>query len=113
MEAEPRLDGRNMVMVLAPDKRAKQSAAARAPRDERSGGGSGQPKAAPATTEAVAPGPVAAGTETAGRQESAVTAEVVVEPVAEAGTGQIANGATGGHEEVSKGGTPVPVEEGT
>jgi translation initiation factor IF-3 len=29
VEAEPRLDGRNMVMVLAPDKRAKQSAAAR------------------------------------------------------------------------------------
>src|SRR5579863_2130333 len=34
VEAEPRLDGRNMVMVLAPDKRAKQSAAARAPRDD-------------------------------------------------------------------------------
>jgi translation initiation factor IF-3 len=29
VEAEARLDGRNMVMVLAPDKRAKQSAAAR------------------------------------------------------------------------------------
>ncbi len=29
-EAVPRLDGRNMVMVLAPDKRAKQSAASRA-----------------------------------------------------------------------------------
>ena len=29
VESEPRLDGRNMVMVLAPDKRAKQSAAAR------------------------------------------------------------------------------------
>jgi translation initiation factor IF-3 len=28
-EAVPRLDGRNMVMVLAPDKRAKQSAASR------------------------------------------------------------------------------------
>jgi translation initiation factor IF-3 len=33
-ESVPRLDGRNMVMVLAPDKRAKQSAASR---------GSGQP----------------------------------------------------------------------
>jgi translation initiation factor IF-3 len=32
VEAAPRLDGRNMVMVLAPDKRAKQSAAARAER---------------------------------------------------------------------------------
>jgi translation initiation factor IF-3 len=30
VEAEPRLDGRNMVMVLAPDKRAKQAAASRA-----------------------------------------------------------------------------------
>jgi translation initiation factor IF-3 len=29
VEAEPRLDGRNMVMVLAPDKRAKQSAASK------------------------------------------------------------------------------------
>jgi translation initiation factor IF-3 len=29
VEAEPRLDNRNMVMVLAPDKRAKQSAASR------------------------------------------------------------------------------------
>jgi len=33
VEAEPRLDGRNMVMVLAPDKRAKQAAASRL-RDE-------------------------------------------------------------------------------
>ncbi|MGH9018887.1 MAG: translation initiation factor IF-3 [Acidimicrobiales bacterium] len=35
VEAEPRLDGRNMVMVLAPDKRAKQSAAARTPKDDQ------------------------------------------------------------------------------
>src|SRR5579863_102393 len=34
VESEPRLDGRNMVMVLAPDKRAKQSAAARAAHDD-------------------------------------------------------------------------------
>jgi translation initiation factor IF-3 len=114
VEAEPRLDGRNMVMVLAPDKRAKQSAAARAPREERSGGGGGQAKPAAVT----ATGTVAAeagSTEgaTAATDGSAVTAEVVVEPVVEAGTGQIANGATGGHEDVSTGGTPVPVEEGT
>jgi len=32
VEFEPRLDGRNMVMVLAPDKRARQSAAAKATR---------------------------------------------------------------------------------
>jgi translation initiation factor IF-3 len=42
VEAEPRLDGRNMVMVLAPDKRAKQSAAARASRD---GGAGSEPSA--------------------------------------------------------------------
>src|SRR6202140_1116229 len=34
VEAEPRLDGRTMVMVLAPDKGARQSAAARATRDD-------------------------------------------------------------------------------
>jgi translation initiation factor IF-3 len=33
VETEARLDGRNMVMVLAPDKRARQSAAARAQRE--------------------------------------------------------------------------------
>ena len=45
VESEPRLDGRNMVMVLAPDKRAKQSAAARAAQheDEASGHGGGEP----------------------------------------------------------------------
>jgi translation initiation factor IF-3 len=32
VEAEPRLDGRNMIMVLAPDKRARQSAADKAAR---------------------------------------------------------------------------------
>src|SRR5579863_1462130 len=45
VESEPRLDGRNMVMVLAPDKRAKQSAAARAAQneDEAPGHGGGEP----------------------------------------------------------------------
>ncbi|HVX21761.1 MAG TPA: translation initiation factor IF-3 [Acidimicrobiales bacterium] len=37
VEAEPRLDGRNMVMVLAPDKRAKQSAASRQRAEEVNG----------------------------------------------------------------------------
>ncbi len=36
VESEARLDGRNMVMVLAPDKRAKQSQAARSKRAESS-----------------------------------------------------------------------------
>jgi translation initiation factor IF-3 len=34
VESEARLDGRNMVMVLAPDKRARQSQAARSARDD-------------------------------------------------------------------------------
>ena len=42
VESDARLDGRNMVMVLAPDKRAKQSAAARAQHDPESEGGDGQ-----------------------------------------------------------------------
>jgi translation initiation factor IF-3 len=41
VESEPKLDGRNMIMVLAPDKRAKQSAAARAARDEEPAATSG------------------------------------------------------------------------
>ncbi len=39
-ESVPRLDGRNMVMVLAPDKRAKQSAASRGPGHEGGSNGS-------------------------------------------------------------------------
>jgi translation initiation factor IF-3 len=39
VEAEPRLDGRNMVMVLAPDKRALQSQAARGAREVSDGDG--------------------------------------------------------------------------
>ncbi len=50
VETEGRLDGRNMVMVLAPDKRAKQSAAARADHDPQdvSAGSPGMPPAASA-----------------------------------------------------------------
>jgi translation initiation factor IF-3 len=47
VESDPRLDGRNMVMVLAPDKRAKQSAKARAAQtgDEAPGPEAGVPAA--------------------------------------------------------------------
>jgi translation initiation factor IF-3 len=38
VEAEPKLDNRNMIMVLAPDKRAKQSAASKAHPDAPEGG---------------------------------------------------------------------------
>ena len=40
VEAEPRLDGRNMVMVLAPDKRARQSAASKQKSEEAAVNGS-------------------------------------------------------------------------
>jgi translation initiation factor IF-3 len=42
VEAEPKLDNRNMIMVLAPDKRARQAAQSRASNQQRT------PKAAPA-----------------------------------------------------------------
>ena len=35
MEAEPKLDNRNMIMVLAPDKRARQAAQSRAKAQQR------------------------------------------------------------------------------
>ena len=38
VESEPRLDGRNMIMVLAPDKRARQAAASRATSKRGNGG---------------------------------------------------------------------------
>jgi len=53
VETEGRLDGRNMVMVLAPDKRAKQSAAARAHRDDEPP----DPADAPGPDPAPAPDP--------------------------------------------------------
>jgi translation initiation factor IF-3 len=46
-ESDPRLDGRNMVMVLAPDKRAKQSAASRGPKSGGSHTNGSSPEVAP------------------------------------------------------------------
>ena len=83
VEAEPRLDGRNMVMVLAPDKRAKQSAAARAPRGESSRGapaGTTGQTTPTATTEASAP----AGDQPAPVDGAAVAVEVTEVPAPEA-----------------------------
>jgi translation initiation factor IF-3 len=80
VESEARLDGRNMVMVLAPDKRAKQSAAARAARDESgsgpeapSGPSSGEVvEASMATGDGAAsdgvPGPPGGGAELGGKE---------------------------------------------
>ena len=57
VEAEPKLDNRNMIMVLAPDKRARQAAQSRASNQERAdrkagatakaAGGTQSPTAAP------------------------------------------------------------------
>ncbi len=55
-ESVPRLDGRNMVMVLAPDKRAKQSAASKDPGHSN---GSEARSGAPAAPTAAAARPVA------------------------------------------------------
>jgi len=67
VESEPRLDGRNMVMVLAPDKRAKQAAAARAAQhdhDSEAGvGGPGAGEAAAGPLSAPAPAAPAPGAE--------------------------------------------------
>ena len=64
VESDARLDGRNMVMVLAPDKRAKQSAAARAQHDTEPGHEEGQGAAAGSNGGAPAQ-PVAASAEEA------------------------------------------------
>ena len=67
-ESVPRLDGRNMVMVLAPDKRAKQSAASRDP--GHNGNGS-----APASAPASASAPSADAAPPAGTGSTTGTAE--------------------------------------
>ena len=79
IESEARLDGKNMVMVLAPDKRARQADAARAQNESRgehstgSRGGRGVP-AAPS-----APSPT--GTTSTTRTAPAVAAAAVEDPV--------------------------------
>ncbi len=77
VESDARLDGRNMVMMLAPDKRARQASAARAANASTEPGegtaeteaaaaagsgqvGSGAPRAEPAAP-AVSPGPAGSG----------------------------------------------------
>ena len=92
IESEARLDGRNMVMVLAPDKRARQSAAARSARSEsdapapaeglaqQSGANaSAAPPAESQASQAAAPRPAA--------QARRATAS---QPVAENGDGPVA-----------------------
>jgi translation initiation factor IF-3 len=65
VESDARLDGRNMVMVLAPDKRAKQSAAARAHHDTEPGTRDGQGAALARSNGGTPAEPVAASAEEA------------------------------------------------
>ena len=86
-ETVPRLDGRNMVMVLAPDKRAKQSAASKGDRHAP------EPKVA----GAAGPAAEAAGAvEAVGTADTAETTEVVeaVEAVEEPEGGAVASAGT-------------------
>jgi translation initiation factor IF-3 len=104
-ESIPRLDGRNMVMVLAPDKRAKQSAASRGPGHEGQspngsapkGGVASQAQPAPAVEPAVgveaAPGvgPAAngqAGDESAGTSVDGVASATVGDEASAAGSSE-------------------------
>jgi len=73
VEAEPRLDGRNMVMVLAPDKRARQSAASRASSREADHGDTGDAGGGPAGTDGAAP--VVTAAEVPPKPQAAVTDE--------------------------------------
>jgi hypothetical protein len=57
VEAEPKLDNRNMIMVLAPDKRARQAAQSRASNQQRSDKGGANPGA---QVESGTAGPAAA-----------------------------------------------------
>ncbi len=68
-EATPRLDGRNMVMVLAPDKRAKQSAASKGSTHDDNG-------SAPKGAAPAAEGPTGPAQPTQPQQESAVSEPV-------------------------------------
>ena len=61
IESEARLDGRNMVMVLAPDKRARQSQAAKTAQ-----GGSGEPVSADPAGGPTTSGPTTSGPTTDG-----------------------------------------------
>ena len=89
-ETVPRLDGRNMVMVLAPDKRAKQSAASKGDRHAP------EPKAAGAAGAAGPAAEVAGAVEAVGTADTAEKTEVVeaVEAVEEPEGGAVASAGT-------------------
>jgi translation initiation factor IF-3 len=130
VEAEARLDGRNMVMVLAPDKRARQSAAARGEHhgEEHENGHSdadpGEQHVQPVTAEVSGNGsgpvrasePIAAAAaepeaDTVGAVEAAGVAEVA--EVAAAGEGAVAGAGEGGVAELAEPQLAQAVDEQT
>jgi translation initiation factor IF-3 len=83
VEAEPKLDNRNMIMVLAPDKRARQAAQSRASNQQRAergnakgagDGATGTTDGAGAAEPAAATGPAANGSEPVAGEVSDVAA---------------------------------------
>jgi translation initiation factor IF-3 len=94
-ESVPRLDGRNMVMVLAPDKRAKQSAASRGPGHGPDSGESAPPAGDPAANG----GPVANGAAPAteaGTAPATATPATATPAAAETAQAETAQAETGG-----------------
>ena len=95
VEAEPKLDNRNMIMVLAPDKRARQSAQSKASNQQRaekaaSGRGAGTDKREAAS----APG----STVPAGGNGSAASAEPAAEPAGTPAAGTVSEVAASAEE---------------
>jgi translation initiation factor IF-3 len=78
VEAEPKLDNRNMIMVLAPDKRARQAAQSRASNQQRADkAGAGADQGGPGAGNGRAPGgSAAAGAAAAAAGESSGVSEV-------------------------------------
>jgi translation initiation factor IF-3 len=86
-ESVPRLDGRNMVMVLAPDKRAKQSAASRGTGHDQGGHDGGAPNGStPGAANAAAPAPAPAETVAAPAPAETVTAPAEAAPAEKSGS---------------------------
>jgi hypothetical protein len=82
IEAEPKLDNRNMIMVLAPDKRARQAAASRTANQHRGERTPSTNGTAPAEVAAEAP-PVDVNTTTETAPAAAVAAPAETAPAEE------------------------------
>ncbi|HEX3460537.1 MAG TPA: translation initiation factor IF-3 [Acidimicrobiales bacterium] len=106
-ESDPRLDGRNMVMVLAPDKRAKQSAASRGPKSGGNPANGSTPEVAPVAKAAapVAPAEASEASAPAAAAAPAAAEAKAAEPASD-GTEAVATVAT-----PETAAEPAPAEE--